>query len=131
MCESARSGSCPRETRRRRGGYTKKDGIQLLLLCTKDTKGHGLGLAQSTLYGVAEIAHVVRLLRASNPDFEKGTNVLELCHVCFLYKLKNFGAGPMAEWLSSAAQGFTSSDPGCGHGTTHQAMLRWHPTCHN
>ena len=32
---------------------------------------------------------------------------------------------------ASAAHGFTSSDPGWGHGTTHQAMLRWHPTCHN
>ena len=32
---------------------------------------------------------------------------------------------------ASAAQGFTGSDPGHGHGTTHQAMLRQHPTCHN
>ena len=32
---------------------------------------------------------------------------------------------------ASAAQGFTGSDPGCGHGTAHQAMLRRHPTCHN
>ena len=32
---------------------------------------------------------------------------------------------------ASAAQGFEGSDPGCGHGTAHQAMLRWHPTCHN
>ena len=29
---------------------------------------------------------------------------------------------------ASAAQGFTSSDPGHGHGTTHQATLRWRPT---
>ena len=29
------------------------------------------------------------------------------------------------------AQGFTSSDPGHGHGTAHQAMLRWRPTWHN
>ena len=27
-----------------------------------------------------------------------------------------------------AAQGFTSLDPGQGHGTAHQAMLRRHPT---
>ena len=38
----------------------------------------------------------------------------------------------MAEQLSSrapasAAQGFMGSDPGFGHGTTHQAILRWHP----
>ena len=26
-----------------------------------------------------------------------------------------------------AAQGFTGSDPGCGHGTAHQAMLRCVP----
>ena len=30
-----------------------------------------------------------------------------------------------------AAQGFAGSDPGCGHGTAHQAVLRQHPTCHN
>ena len=29
-----------------------------------------------------------------------------------------------------AAQGFASSNHGCGHGTTHQVMLRRHPTCH-
>ena len=42
------------------------------------------------------------------------------------------GASPMAERLSSrsalAAQGFASLDPGCGHGTTLQAMLRRRPT---
>ena len=32
---------------------------------------------------------------------------------------------------ASAAQGFASLDPGCRHGTTHQAMMRWHPTYHN
>ena len=32
---------------------------------------------------------------------------------------------------ASAAQGFAGSDPGCRHGTTHQAMLRQHPACHN
>ena len=32
---------------------------------------------------------------------------------------------------SSAAQSFTGSDPGCGPGTTHQAMLKWRPTQHN
>ena len=31
----------------------------------------------------------------------------------------------------SAAQGFTGLDPGRGHGTTHQAMLRRCPTWHN
>ena len=28
-----------------------------------------------------------------------------------------------------ATQGFTGSD--LGDSTAHQAMLRWHPTCHN
>ena len=30
-----------------------------------------------------------------------------------------------------AALRFTGSDPGHGHGTICQAMLRQHPTCHN
>ena len=40
----------------------------------------------------------------------------------------------MVKFLSSpsVAEGFTSLDPGRGHGTTaHQAMLRQCPTCHN
>uniref|UniRef100_A0A3Q2H2L5 Thiamine pyrophosphokinase n=1 Tax=Equus caballus TaxID=9796 RepID=A0A3Q2H2L5_HORSE len=32
---------------------------------------------------------------------------------------------------TSAAQGFAGLNPGCGHGTTRQAMLSWRPTCHN
>ena len=49
---------------------------------------------------------------------------------CFL------GAGTVAEWLSSraplqAAQCFVGSNPGHGHGTAHQTMLRQCPTCHN
>ena len=32
---------------------------------------------------------------------------------------------------ASAAQGFAGLDPGRGHGTAHQAMLRHHPTCHS
>ena len=30
----------------------------------------------------------------------------------------------------SVVQGFAGSDPGRGHGTTHQAVLRWRPTWH-
>ena len=46
------------------------------------------------------------------------------------------GAGPVAEWLSlhtplQVAQCFVGLDPGHGHGTAHQAMLRQRPTCHN
>ena len=32
------------------------------------------------------------------------------------------------EQCASVAQGFTGSDPGHRHGTTHHAMLRQHPT---
>ena len=51
-------------------------------------------------------------------------------------KVKNRGAGPVAEWLSSraplqAAQCFVGSNPGRGHGTAHQTTLRQRPTCHN
>ena len=43
------------------------------------------------------------------------------------------GAGPVAQWrkfphCTSAAQGFTRSDPGRRASTAHQAMLRRHPT---
>ena len=46
------------------------------------------------------------------------------------------GAGPVVRWLSlcaplQAAQCFIGSNPGLGHGTAHQTMLRQHPTCHN
>ncbi len=46
------------------------------------------------------------------------------------------GTGPVAKWLSSraplqAAQCFVGTNPGRGHGTAHQAMLRQRPTCHN
>ena len=46
------------------------------------------------------------------------------------------GAGPVAKWLSShaplqAAQCFVGSNPGRGHDTAHQTMLRRRPTCHN
>ena len=41
------------------------------------------------------------------------------------------GRGVKFECSASAAQGSASSDPGCGHGTAHRAMLRQRPTCHN
>ena len=40
-------------------------------------------------------------------------------------------ACPVPKCSTSAAQGFSGWDPGCGHGTAHQATLRQHPTCHN
>ena len=41
--------------------------------------------------------------------------------------------GRVVKFACSAAgtQGFACSDPAHGHGSTHQAMLRWHPMCHN
>ena len=32
---------------------------------------------------------------------------------------------------ASPAQGFSGLDPGHGHGTAHQPMVRRRPTCHN
>ena len=54
----------------------------------------------------------------------------------FLFKNLKSGASPVAEWLSSlcstsAAQGFTSSDPGRRHGTAHQVTLRQRPAFHS
>ena len=55
----------------------------------------------------------------------------------FYNNLKNRGGGRprglVVKFERSAlvAQGFAGSDPGWGHGTTHQAMLRQRPTCHN
>ena len=46
---------------------------------------------------------------------------------------KSFGGRPRGRVVKfahsvSVAQCFTGSDPGLGHGTTHQAMLRWRPS---
>ena len=51
-------------------------------------------------------------------------------------KLQNSGAWPSGRVVkfvrsASVAQGFTGSNPGHGHDTAHQALLKWHPTCHN
>ena len=47
-------------------------------------------------------------------------------------KKEGDGAGTVMQWLSLLLRfggpGFTGLDPGCRHGTTCQAMLRWHPT---
>ena len=66
--------------------------------------------------------------------------MVSFCLFLFILRsLKNMGkdgAGPMAEWLSSrallqAAQCFVGSNPGRGHGTAQQTMLRQRPTCHS
>ena len=57
--------------------------------------------------------------------------------VCFLLRfetgLRGRPHGRVVKFTHStaAAQGFTGSNPGCGHGTAHQASLRQRPTCHN
>ena len=66
-----------------------------------------------------------------------GHNFLLQKHMEFLLKKNgNFLGLPRGQVVkftryALVAQGFTGSDPGRGHGTTHQAMLRRHPTCHN
>ena len=53
------------------------------------------------------------------------------------YRLRQIIGGQPCGWVvkftrsTSAAQGLAGLNPGRGHGTAHQAMLRWHPTCHN
>ena len=75
--------------------------------------------------------------KAGQTQGTKHPLVEQLDCVCRQLNLKmQRGAGPMAEWLSSraplqAAQCFLGSNPGRGHGTAHQTMLRQRPTCHN
>ena len=47
--------------------------------------------------------------------------------------LRSWLCGQVVKFTRSAlvAQGFAGSDPGRGHGTTHQAILRQCPTYHN
>ena len=56
--------------------------------------------------------------------------------VCARDYLRIFSCQPLGPVVKFArfplvTQGFANSDPGRGHGTTHQATLRQHPTCHN
>ena len=51
----------------------------------------------------------------------------------FIFIVLRILSGPMAEWLSSRSplwrpRVYTGSDPGCGHGTSHQATGRQCPT---
>ena len=71
----------------------------------------------------------------SSEDQEKDEDVCVSIDNLIIYankpmdsKKSKTGAGPVAQWLSAhvpllGGPGFASSDPGCGHGTTHQAML--------
>ena len=71
-----------------------------------------------------------------NQEEERGDGHFRICEQESLTFKGIIGAGPVAKWLSSHAllrwpRIFTSSDPGRGHGATHQAMLRRFPTQHN
>ena len=59
----------------------------------------------------------------------KGTPRTSLNNIWFEGRL----CGRMVKFTrsASAAQVFTGSDTGHGHGTARQATLRWRPTCHN
>ena len=50
-----------------------------------------------------------------------------------LIKFRGWPHGQGVKFMcsTSVAKGFTGSDPGCRHGTAHQAMWRRHPACHN
>ena len=59
-----------------------------------------------------------------------------LCFILSTIKIEKCGGWPrgrVVKFMHSAlaAQGFTGSNPGRGHGTAHQATLRRRPTCHN
>ena len=77
------------------------------------------------LYRTFNIMRLKKIYRANNK---------EKMHKPF--KAKSFRARPQGQVVkfvcsTAAAQGFTGSNPGRGHGTAHQATLRRRPTCHN
>ena len=58
------------------------------------------------------------------------------CVFCFFKQKQKCRGRPYGRVVkfthsASVAQGFAGSNPGRGHGTAHQAMLKRHPTCHN
>ena len=75
----------------------------------------------------------------TDPEFKDLISYREHIRNSWKHKFKNlrmWGAGPVAEWLSSRAPlqvalCFVGSNPGRGHGTAHQTTLRQRPTCHN
>ena len=79
----------------------------------------------STPQALATLLHILHLLLLLWPIFLNTA-----------LKRNRLAAGPVAKWLGSraplqAAQCFVGSNPGRGHGTAHQSMLRQRPTCHN
>ena len=61
---------------------------------------------------------------------------VSICIIKMILKVWIFWVQPRGQVVkftcsTSAAQGSAGLDPGRGPSTAHQAMLRWHPTCHN
>ena len=61
------------------------------------------------------------------------TNILLNGQLSKKHQAGGWPQGRVVEFVrsASAAQGFSGLDSGRRHGTTHQATLRWRPTCHN
>ena len=94
---------------------------------TKEAGDQAESISSYFPYKMGLHAHIPKHLK--NSDLTASANQINSQNL-------NSGTGTMAKWLSScaslpAAQGFTGSDPGHGHGTTRQATLRQHPKCHN
>ena len=66
----------------------------------------------------------------SQRTMAKRTNTYVL-HKNIIHKGWPRGRGVKFTCSAAVAQGFVGLDPGCGHGTAHQAMLRRRPTCHS
>ena len=78
------------------------------------------------------------LLKSKIFNFDEVSHKFSFIHhdlefICKKYLSRFRPLGRVVKFLcsASAGQGFAGSDPGCGHGTTCQAILRWRPTCHN
>ena len=61
---------------------------------------------------------------------EQWTSYETQCFAVVVLRKVSYGPGPMVKFThsSSEVQGFAGLDPGGGHGTTHQAMMRQCPT---
>ena len=79
---------------------------------------------------------IISVITFLNIYFFPHTFLLGISSLTLWLKVKRFRGqahGQVVKFTcsASAAQGFAGSDPGHGHDTIPQAMLRWHPTCRN
>ena len=71
------------------------------------------------------------------PTHGTGTNNFILIFFSAKTHIKEELGGRPRGWVvkfsrsALVARGFAGLDPGCEHGTAHQAMLRQYPTCHS